>query len=85
MQERYQLHRATRNSRQKETILAEDFNGWILDDVLVKLDGPRKDPKFVDARNCLVFWARPPQKVKNLIDVVQQKLRDAAPGKSYYM
>jgi vesicle-fusing ATPase len=53
----------------------------VLDDHLVKLDGPQKQIDYVDPRNCLVFWARPPQKVRNLIDIIQQKLRDAAPGK----
>ena len=27
-----------------------------------------------------MFWARPPAKVRHLIDILQQKLRDAAPG-----
>lgn len=47
---------------------------------MVKLDGVQKDPGFVDPRNCFVSWARPPQKVKNLIDIIQSKLKDAAPG-----
>lgn len=47
---------------------------------MVKLDGPQKDSDFVDPRHCLVFWARPPQRVKNLVEIIQQKLKDAAPG-----
>ena len=83
IQERYTTHRTTRNVQQKEKILDGDFKGWILDEHLVKLDGPRKDVSYIDPRHCLVFWGRPPQKVKSLIDVIQSKLKDAAPGKVY--
>jgi len=79
IQERYTAHRLTRNGQQREKILGDDFTGWILDEYLVKLDGPQKDETFVDPRNCLVFWGRPTQKVKTLVDVVQSKLKDAAP------
>ncbi|KAK5211987.1 hypothetical protein LTR47_003916 [Exophiala xenobiotica] len=82
IQERYNAHRLTRNTQQREKILGQDFRGWLLDEYLVKLEGPQKDESFVDPRHCLVFWGRPPQKVKNLIDVIQSKLKDAAPGMS---
>lgn len=58
----------------------DGFSGWVLDECLIKLDGPQRDPTFVDPRNCLVFWARPPQKVRNLVDIIQQKLQNEAPG-----
>ena len=80
LQARYQLHRITRNDQQKAKILSADFNGWILDEHLVKLDGIRKDPSYVDPRHCLVFWARPPKRVRMLVEIIQQKLKDAAPG-----
>jgi len=79
IQERYTAHRQARNGQQRGKILGDDFRGWILDEYLVKLDGPQRDDSFVDPRNCLVFWGRPTQKVKTLIDVVQSKLKDAAP------
>ncbi|EXJ88706.1 hypothetical protein A1O1_05638 [Capronia coronata CBS 617.96] len=79
IQGRYSAHRETRNAQQREKILADNFQGWILDEYLVKLEGPRKDATFSDPRHCLVFWGRPPQKVKNLIKVIQSKLLDAAP------
>jgi hypothetical protein len=69
----------TRNNQQKEKILSDDFSGWVLDEHLVKLDGPQRDETYKDPRYCLVFWARPPQKIKNLIGIIQQKLKDAAP------
>ena len=80
IQDRYQLHRSNRNEQQKRKILADDFGGWVLDEHLVKLDGPQKEDGYVDPRKCLVFWARPPRKVKQLIETVQQKLRHMAPG-----
>jgi len=79
LQESYQLHRETRNRQQKAKILSDDFSGWILDEHLVKLDGHQRDDDYVDPRNCLVFWGRPPGKVKQLIHIIQQKLKDAAP------
>ncbi|EXJ56486.1 hypothetical protein A1O7_06830 [Cladophialophora yegresii CBS 114405] len=79
IQERYATHRLTRNAQQKEKILGDDFRGWVLDEHLVKLDGPQKDASYIDPRHCLVFWGRPPHKVKTLIDVIQSKLKDAAP------
>jgi len=81
IQERYEVHRTTRNQQQKEKILSPHFEGWVLDDVLTKLDGPRRDPHFVDPRNCLVFWARPPRKIRNLIEPIQQRLMNVAPGR----
>jgi vesicle-fusing ATPase len=61
-------------------MLADDFGGWILDEHLVKLDGAQREDEYVDPRNCLVFWGRPSGKVKNMIHIIQQKLKDAAPG-----
>ena len=70
----------TRNEQQKAKIQDSDFKGWILDEHLTKLDGPQKDPDYIDPRHCLVFWARPPTKVKSLVKIIQEKLQDAAPG-----
>lgn len=81
LQTHYQTHRTTRNDQQKSKILDQDFDGWILDEHLVKLDGVQKDPSYVDPRHCLVFWARPPKRVRKLVEIIQQKLKDAAPGK----
>jgi len=80
IQARYTAHRQTRNGQQKAKILDSNFSGWTLDPYLVKLEGPKKEAGYVDPRNCLVFWARPPEKVRSLIAVIQQKLRDFAPN-----
>ncbi|KAK5084307.1 hypothetical protein LTR05_005383 [Lithohypha guttulata] len=81
IQARYHAHRTARNAQQKEKILSSDFDGWKLDPILTKLEGPEglRDPNFTDPRNCLVFWARPPQKVRSLIQLVQQKLKHVVP------
>lgn len=70
----------TRNDQQKQKILSPDFAGWILDPVLTKLTGPQADPTFVDPRNCLTFWARPPLHLRKLITRIQQELQTVAPG-----
>lgn len=74
------MHRVTRNEQQKAKILDQSFNGWILDEHLVKLDGPQRDPSYADPRYCLVFWARPPSRLRQLVQIIQSKLTDAAPG-----
>ncbi|KAL2444365.1 hypothetical protein ABEF95_016430 [Exophiala dermatitidis] len=79
IQERYSAHREARNAQQRDKILGPDFTGWTLDEYLIKLEGPQKDETFRDPRNCLVFWGRPPAKVRNLVKVIQTKLLDAAP------
>ncbi|KAI9812587.1 MAG: transport between ER and Golgi ATPase protein [Pycnora praestabilis] len=80
LQARYNTHRTTRNSQQKAKLLAPDFSGVILDLILQKVEDPVLDVGFADPRNCLVFWARPPQKIRDLIGNIQQKLRKVAPN-----
>ena len=81
LQARYDKHRTTRNIQQKQKILDPNFNGVVLDQILRQIEDPTIEPGYCDPRHCLVFWARPPQKVKNLIDSIQQKLRAVAPRK----
>ncbi|KAA8569170.1 hypothetical protein MFRU_004g00230 [Monilinia fructicola] len=79
IQSRYATHRETRNSQQKAKILSSDFQGMILDPVLLKLENRNIEPGFEDPRHCLVFWARPPQHIKELVVTIQQKLLTLAP------
>lgn len=53
----------------------------MLDPVLQKLIDAKEFPDHTDPRNCLVFWARPPQRIRKLVNVIQQKLVDIAPSK----
>ncbi|KAF1985776.1 hypothetical protein K402DRAFT_413071 [Aulographum hederae CBS 113979] len=80
LQARYDTHRTTRNGQQKGKLLDANFQGVNIDQILLRLHDKTVQPGFVDPRFCLVFWARPPQKVKALIGKVQQKLLTAAPN-----
>ncbi|OKL60776.1 hypothetical protein UA08_04442 [Talaromyces atroroseus] len=79
IQSRYSTHRTTRNEVQRSIILDPSFSAWTLDPILAKLDGPNKDPGFVDDRFCLVFWGRPPRHIRDMIDNIQQELRSVVP------
>lgn len=70
-----------RNSQQSAKILADNFPGWSLDEILKRLDGPGKEDGFVDPRNCLVIWARPSPQVRDLICFVQNELKSISPCK----
>lgn len=50
-----------------------------VDEILQKIENPSIEPGFKDWRHCLVFWARPPQKIKSLISQIQARLLEAAP------
>ncbi|KAF3914913.1 hypothetical protein ABW20_dc0107805 [Dactylellina cionopaga] len=77
IQEAYNTHRTTRNSLSRHKLLT-DPTPIKLDYILLKShvlqDGT------IDHRNCLVFWARPPLRVRNFIATVQQKLKAVAPN-----
>ncbi|KAK6345253.1 transport between ER and Golgi ATPase protein [Orbilia javanica] len=77
IQEAYNTHRTTRNSLSRHKLLT-DSTPIKLDYILLKShvlqDGT------VDHRNCLVFWARPPLRVRNFIATVQDKLKAVAPN-----
>ncbi|CAG8949838.1 hypothetical protein HYFRA_00004164 [Hymenoscyphus fraxineus] len=80
IQARYATHRTTRNAQQREKLLAPDFSGLILDPILQRLEDPTIEPGYVDPRNCLVFWARPPTHIRSLVDRIQKELTGVAPN-----
>ena len=51
-----------------------------MDEILAKLEDSTNDPDYEDWRNCLVFWARPPERIRDLIAEVQKRLLVAAPS-----
>lgn len=63
-------------------MLDKDFSGPSIDPILLRLSDPTVEPGFVDPRHSLVFWGRPSQKIKSLINRVQQELLAVAPSKS---
>ncbi|KAJ5561055.1 RNA ligase/cyclic nucleotide phosphodiesterase [Penicillium sp. DV-2018c] len=80
LQVTYESHRKSRNSQQTAKILSEDFPGWSLDKILMRLDGPKKEDGFLDPRNCLCIWARPSSQVRNLVAFIQNELKSIAPS-----
>ncbi len=78
VQARYNIHRTNRNNQQRDKLLAADFPGVTVDQVLARLEDPSDE--FEDPRNCLVFWSRPTQSVRSLIFEVQKRLLEAAPN-----
>ncbi|RMZ69594.1 ureidoglycolate hydrolase [Pyrenophora seminiperda CCB06] len=80
IQEKYQLHRVTRNAQQKAKMLDRDFSGVNIDPILLRLCDPTVEPGFKDPRHSFVFWGRPTQKVKEMIHRVQQELLTVAPN-----
>jgi hypothetical protein len=62
--------------------LATGFEELIIDQTLLRLEDPTVEPGFLDNRNCLVFWARPPDHIIRLAAKVNEMLKKAAPSKS---
>lgn len=77
----YSIHRSKRNAQQREKFLASDYKELTIDPFLFRLENPKVEPGFRDPRNCLVFWARPPEHVIQLVSHLQMLLKQAAPGK----
>ncbi|KAK5661697.1 hypothetical protein OQA88_9797 [Cercophora sp. LCS_1] len=80
IQSLYQTHRIARNNQQRDKFLSVDFKELIIDPFLLRLENPDIEPGFQDPRNCLVFWARPPEHIVRLAVHLQELLRKAAPG-----
>ncbi|ROV92358.1 hypothetical protein VMCG_09125 [Cytospora schulzeri] len=80
IQSLYSTHRVTRNSQQKEKFLSSEFKEVIIDPFLLRLEKPEIEPGFTDPRNCLVFWARPPEHILKLASHLQSLLKQAAPS-----
>lgn len=76
----YSVHRENRNAQQKEKFLSPNFEELLIDPFLLRLENPEIEPGFIDPRNCLVFWARPPDHVLRLASHLQSELKKAAPG-----
>lgn len=80
IQSLYSTHRVTRNGQQKEKFLSSDFKEVLIDPFLLRLENPSIEPGFTDPRNCLVFWARPPDHIIELASKIQSLLKEAAPN-----
>ncbi|CAM1501073.1 Fc.00g102350.m01.CDS01 [Cosmosporella sp. VM-42] len=76
----YSVHRTKRNDQQKEKFLSTEFKELVIDQHLLRLEDQTIEPGFRDPRNCLVFWARPPDHVVRLAAKIQEMLKEVAPG-----
>ncbi|KAK0702626.1 RNA ligase/cyclic nucleotide phosphodiesterase [Apiosordaria backusii] len=80
IQSLYATHRIARNLQQRDKFLSSEFSELIIDPFLLRLENPELEPGFKDPRNCLVFWARPPDHIIRLAAYLQQSLKQAAPN-----
>ncbi|KAF4218059.1 hypothetical protein CNMCM8980_005443 [Aspergillus fumigatiaffinis] len=86
IQAQYEAHRSTRNAKSKAHLLSPDFTGWQVDEILKKLHVQTTIPShegqtpFVDHRNNLNFYARPPQHMKDLIAEIQKEIQSVVPN-----
>ncbi|KAJ2977969.1 hypothetical protein NQ176_g4077 [Zarea fungicola] len=78
IQSRYEAHRTTRNSQQKDRFLSAEYQKLELDQHLFRIVHPNVEPGFRDERNCFVIWARPPDHTIRLALQVQEMLKEAA-------
>ncbi|KAJ5121682.1 uncharacterized protein N7515_009643 [Penicillium bovifimosum] len=80
IQSEYEEYREDRKERQTDHIVSGSFHRWSLDKILMQLNGPKEEYRFLDPRNCLCIWARPSSQVHDLITFVQEKLKDLVPS-----
>ncbi|RJE26243.1 hypothetical protein PHISCL_01401 [Aspergillus sclerotialis] len=82
LQDRYEAHRSARNAQYAAKILSPNFSGWQVDGILKKLheNSNNRESQFVDTRNNLAIWARPPRHIQELIAEIQEEIRNVAPG-----
>ncbi|KAK3394869.1 RNA ligase/cyclic nucleotide phosphodiesterase [Podospora didyma] len=83
IQSLYSAHRTARNTQQRDKFLSSEFRELIIDPFLLRLENPEIEPGFRDPRNCLVFWARPPEHILILADRLQTLLMRAAPSRYF--
>jgi vesicle-fusing ATPase len=56
-----------------------------IDPILLRLEDPSVEPEFVDTRHCLTTWGRPPEKLKDLVRTIQDKLKMIVTSESFIM
>ncbi|KAI5809101.1 RNA ligase/cyclic nucleotide phosphodiesterase [Peziza echinospora] len=86
MQTAYTTHRTARNLLSRNTILSPTFPGPTIDPLLSAVVAASPSPTdllesdSVDPRHCLVVWARPPTRIKILLQHIQARLLSALTG-----
>ncbi|KAI0033947.1 60S ribosomal protein L44 [Vararia minispora EC-137] len=75
----YEQHCSDRNRQQRDIMMSPTFSGLATDDILKQIIDPAIDPPFIDTRNAIALWTRPPQGVRDIVDAIQQKLSVLCP------
>ncbi|RPA78054.1 hypothetical protein BJ508DRAFT_416690 [Ascobolus immersus RN42] len=79
----YQTHRTLRNAKFTKMLRSPEFDGVNIDPILVRVEQAKREGRAVDdavdPRHCLVFWARPPERIRQFVKTVQERLRNIAP------
>lgn len=85
LQQAFEKHRSTRNAKFKDLILDPNFQQWQFDEILHQvLEAKQGLTQYVDPRNNLSLWSRPPRHIRELIHEIQQILAPVAgPGESF--
>lgn len=60
--------------------MSSEFKEVLIDPFLLRLENRNLEPGFTDPRNCMVFWARPPNHIVQLATHLQSLLKDVAPS-----
>ncbi|KAK6451742.1 hypothetical protein FP744_10007993 [Trichoderma asperellum] len=79
LQALYNAHRTKRNALQKEKFLSPEYKELVIDQCLLRLENPEIEPGFVDERNCMTVWARPPSHIIELAAKIQARLQQTSP------
>ncbi|CEJ60932.1 hypothetical protein PMG11_09486 [Penicillium brasilianum] len=73
LQQAFEKHRSARNEKFKELILDPNFQTWQFDEILHRvLEAKLGLTQYVDPRNNLSLWSRPPRHIQQLVCEIQQ-------------
>jgi len=74
----YEKERIARTAEYTPILLSPDFKKLEADTYLRSL---LESPTYVDPRNSLVVWAHPPSSIKDMVSIIQERVRPVAPGR----
>jgi hypothetical protein len=75
LQAAYETHRTNRNASFRDQIHQPGFHQWKKDKILHQvLEAESGLTDYVDPRNNLAYWARPPRHVRDLVYKIQQEI-----------
>jgi len=60
--------------------VSENNEGKVTGEVDTRVSTASTSPRFEDHRHNLVLWARPPQRLRDVVGECQRRLREIVPG-----